>query len=254
MISLGNIEALRRWRSESTGRPIGFVPTMGALHDGHLELVKKAVAENERTVVSLFVNPTQFNDPADFEAYPDTLNADLGLCEAAGVDAVFIPDRHMLYPDGYTYRVREVGKSDILEGESRPGHFEGVLTVVLKLCLLVKADKAYFGEKDWQQLQLVKGMARAFYLETEIVGVPTVRAEDGLALSSRNVRLTSEERILAPEFYRVLTTAADCAMARLELESLGFMVEYVDEREGRRLGAVQLGQTRLIDNVPSPVA
>jgi pantoate--beta-alanine ligase len=155
----------------------------------------------------------------------------------------------MLYPDDFTYRVSEIEKSTILEGDMRPGHFDGVLTVVLKLLILAKARRAYFGEKDWQQLDLVRGLAKAFFIETKIVPVPTMREEDGLAMSSRNVRLSESARLVAPEFYRVLSTAMDCAMARAELESLGFEVEYVDERDGRRLGAVQLDGVRLIDNI-----
>jgi len=248
MKQLETIKALRSWRDSAKGS-LGFVPTMGALHAGHMDLIRRSCEENDQTLVSIFVNPAQFNDPRDCASYPTPLKADLDLCRDAGVTAMFLPKKDDLYPDGYTYRVQEIEKSGILEGASRPGHFEGVLTIVLKLLILARADLAYFGEKDWQQLQLVKDLAEAFLLETEIVGVPTVRDEDGLALSSRNVRLSKSAKILAPEFYRVLSTAMDCAMARAELESLGFEVEYVDERDGRRLGAVQLEGTRLIDNV-----
>ena len=230
---------------------VGFVPTMGALHAGHEALIQCSRAENDLTLVSIFVNPTQFNDPRDCASYPTPLEADLDACRRMGVSAVFIPRREMLYPDHYSYRVQELEKSTVLEGESRPGHFDGVLTVVLKLFILCRPDRAYFGEKDWQQLRLVDGLAKAFLLETEVVAVPTVREEDGLSLSSRNVRLSASARILAPEFHRILSTAVDCAMARHELEALGFEVEYVDERDGRRLGAVQLEGVRLIDNVGS---
>jgi pantoate--beta-alanine ligase len=251
MRQLSSIEALRGWRRALDGGSLGFVPTMGALHAGHRRLIDRSVAENAFTLVSLFVNPAQFNDPRDCATYPTPLADDLALCAEAGATAVFLPQRDMLYPDDYTYRVREIERSTVLEGEQRPGHFEGVLTVVMKLLILAGAQRAYFGEKDWQQLQLVTGMARAFFVETEIVAVPTVREADGLALSSRNVRLSEAARTLAPEFYRVLSTALDCAMARAELEALGFDVEYVDERAGRRLGAVQLEGVRLIDNVPA---
>ena len=252
MKKLATIDALRQWRSDAGEPTVGFVPTMGALHAGHRCLIEQSCAENDLTLVSIFVNPTQFNDPKDCATYPTPLEADLALCREAGAAAVFMPDYHLLYPDNFTYRVQEVEKSTILEGAMRPGHFDGVLTVVLKLLILARADRAYFGEKDWQQLQLVRGLSEAFFTGTTIVPVPTVREEDGLALSSRNVRLSSQARILAPEFYRVLSTAMDCAMARAELESLGFDVEYVDEREGRRLGAVQLDGVRLIDNVDIP--
>ena len=249
MEKLGTIEAIQSWRDRAGSESVGFVPTMGALHEGHLRLIRQSVEENQHTLVSIFVNPTQFNDPKDCSTYPTPVQADMLACENEGVTAVFLPQYGMMYPDDFTYRVSELEESQVLEGAMRPGHFEGVLTVVLKLLILAKADRAYFGEKDWQQLQLIKGLTQAFFLQTEIVPVPTIREEDGLAMSSRNVRLSSEARILAPEFYRVLSTAMDCAMARSELEALGFEVEYVDERNGRRLGAVQLNGVRLIDNV-----
>ncbi|MGA1205061.1 MAG: pantoate--beta-alanine ligase [Opitutales bacterium] len=249
MEKLGTIEALRAWQETIEPGSVGFVPTMGALHAGHLELIQACVAGNKYTVVSIFVNPTQFNDPKDCSSYPTPLQADLQACKEAGVSAVFLPQYGMLYPDDYSYRVHELEMSAVLEGAMRPGHFDGVLTVVLKLLILARADRAYFGEKDWQQLQLVRGMVRAFFLETEIISIPTIREKDGLAMSSRNVRLSDSARILAPEFSRVLRTAVDCAMARAELEALGFDVEYVHERDGRRLGAVALEGVRLIDNV-----
>ncbi len=252
MRQLTTIEALRAWRKGVGEATLGLVPTMGALHAGHRRLIERSRADNAHTLVTIFVNPVQFNDPQDYTGYPQPLQDDLRLCAEAGVAAVFLPRYADLYPDGYTYRVTEIERSTVLEGARRPGHFPGVLTIVLKLLILARADRAYFGEKDWQQLQLVRGLARAFLLETEIVPVPTVREPDGLACSSRNVRLSREARILAPEFYRVLSTAVDCAMARNELEALGFFVEYVDQRDGRRLGAVQLGGVRLIDNVPVP--
>jgi pantoate--beta-alanine ligase len=250
MRKLATIEALRDWRLETADQSVGFVPTMGALHAGHVALIEQSAAENVSTLVSIFVNPTQFNDAKDCTSYPTPMVADLELCEKLGVAAVFMPQYGMLYPDDYTYRLTELEMSTVLEGAMRPGHFDGVLTVVLKLLILAMADSAYFGEKDWQQLQLVRGLARAYFMETEIVGVATVREDDGLALSSRNERLSEAGRTLAPEFPRVLSSALDCAMARAELESLGFDVEYVDERDGRRLGAVQVDGVRLIDNVP----
>src|SRR5262249_29466052 len=161
------------------------VPTMGALHEGHLSLVKRSRVENDRTLVSIFVNPTQFDDPADFDAYPRTVKRDLALLEAAGVDFVLLPGAGDMYVDGFRYRVSEPEVSTILEGEHRPGHFGGMLTVVLKLLNIAAAERAYFGEKDWQQLSLVRGMADAFFLPTAIVACPTVRESTGLALSSR---------------------------------------------------------------------
>jgi pantoate--beta-alanine ligase len=232
------------------GLTLGFVPTMGALHDGHLSLVRRSRAENARTLVSIFVNPTQFDDPADLARYPRTLEGDLAALEGEGADFVLLPQGAHLYPDGYRYRVTEIGCSAVLEGANRPGHFDGVLTVVLKLLQIASAERAYFGEKDWQQLRLVCGMAEAFFLPTIIVACATVRDADGLALSSRNSRLLPADRQKASQFYRALCSAPTPDEACRDLEASGFVVDYVEDRDGRRLGAVRLGEVRLIDNVP----
>ena len=232
------------------GQTLGFVPTMGALHDGHRSLVRRSRAENDRTLVSIFVNPTQFDDPADLAQYPSPLEDDLAMLRDEGVDAVYVPTAADVYDDGYRYRVSEQPHSTLLEGACRPGHFDGVLTVVLKLLHVAGAERAYFGEKDWQQLILVRGMVDAFLLPTTIVGCPTVRELDGLALSSRNRRLGPQLRARAPAFYRVLSSSASAHAAADALEHLGFTVEYIEDWAGRRLGAVRLGSVRLIDNVP----
>jgi pantoate--beta-alanine ligase len=243
------------WRSERiaqvrAGRTLGFVPTMGALHEGHMSLVRRSRAENDLTLVSIFVNPTQFDDPADLAKYPRTLETDLAMLRAEGTDFVFLPGKSDLYPDAYRYRVTEVELSMVLEGASRPGHFDGVLTVVLKLLQIASAERAYFGEKDWQQLTLVRGMAESFFLPTAIVACATVREPDGLALSSRNRRLPAEDRERASRFYRALSSARSADAAARDLRASGFTVDYVEDRDGRRLGAVRLGSVRLIDNVP----
>lgn len=233
------------------------VPTMGALHRGHVRLIEAARAAADaaqprgRVVVSLFVNPTQFNDPGDAATYPQPLDADLALCEEAGVDAVWLPRREHLYPDDYAFRITHAGElSGALEGASRPGHFTGVLTVVTKLFALLRPDVAYFGEKDFQQLQLVRGLCEALLLGVRIVACPTVRAADGLALSSRNTRLSEQGRRRAAAFPRILRQSPTPGAARAALEAEGFGVEYIEERWGRRLGAVQLEGVRLIDNLP----
>jgi pantoate--beta-alanine ligase len=221
---------------------------MGALHEGHLSLLQRARAENDHVVMSVFVNPTQFDNPDDLAAYPRTLEADV---EFAGdlVDAVIAPQPQALYPDHFRYRVAETDLSPSIEGAHRPGHFDGVLTVVLKLLSLVRPARAYFGRKDWQQLQLVRGMASAFFLPVEIVECETVREPDGLAMSSRNGRLSQHARAKAVAFPRILREAQDCASAAAQLAAAGFEVDYVEEREGVRLGAVRLEGVRLIDNV-----
>jgi pantoate--beta-alanine ligase len=246
--SLGGWSAERaRW--EEDGLSVGFVPTMGALHEGHRSLLRRARDENDRVVMSVFVNPTQFDDPRDLAKYPRTIEADLALAGDL-VDHVLAPDPAEMYADAYRYRVSEGSLSLKLEGAQRPGHFDGVLTVVLKLLNLVRADRAYFGEKDRQQLELVKGMAKAFFLQTEIVACPTVREPDGLAMSSRNRRLSPSARGRAGEFPRILRSAPDARSAAGALREAGFGVDYVEEEDGVRLGAVRLEDVRLIDNVP----
>jgi pantoate--beta-alanine ligase len=249
------LDSIAEWRSERAGQirsgvSLGFVPTMGALHEGHLSLVRRSRGENDRTLVSIFVNPTQFNDAGDLAAYPRTVEEDVAMLRAEGAEFVLLPREGDLYPEGYRYRVTETEQSRVLEGASRPGHFDGVLTVVMKLLNIASADRAYFGEKDWQQLALVRGMADAFFLRTTIVGCPTLREADGLALSSRNRRLTPADREKAPRFHRALSSAATASTARTQLVEDGFGVDYVEDRDGRRLGAVRLGDVRLIDNVP----
>ncbi len=245
--------AIAEWqarRSLLAGKRIGFVPTMGALHAGHASLVERCRAENDVVAVSLFVNPTQFNDPKDLGRYPRTLEADLELLRRLGTDEVLLPTADELYPDGYLFRVTCERLTAEMEGRHRPGFFDGVMTVVLKLLQLAGAGRAYFGEKDYQQLAVVKAMAADFFLPTEIVACPTVRAENGLALSSRNALLSEAGREKAAWIYRALTSAATPAAAREMLEAQGFTVDYVEEHWGRRFAAAFLEGVRLIDNVP----
>ena len=237
----------QEWRAQKL--TLGFVPTMGALHQGHLSLLERARKENARSAVSLFVNPTQFNDPKDFEKYPQPRERDLMLLERAGVSAVFVPAPQEIYHDGYRFTVTESMLSALLCGPGRPGHFNGVLTVVLKLLNIAGAEHAYFGEKDFQQLKMIQDMAAAFFLDTKIVACPTVRERDGLAMSSRNLRLTPEQRQLAPQLFRVLTEASTPDEAAQQMNAAGFKVEYVEEHWGCRFVAATLGEVRLIDNV-----
>jgi pantoate--beta-alanine ligase len=221
---------------------------MGALHAGHRSLIDRSRAENETTVVSIFINPTQFDDAKDYEKYPRTFDRDIGMLNDAGVDYLFFPDDPMLYPDAFTYRLVETAFSKELCGASRPGHFDGVLTVVMKLLQLVKAGKAYFGEKDYQQYLLIKGMVEAFFVPTEIVPCAMVREADGLAMSSRNVRLSEEGRAKAAEFAAALRTPMEPGERLRRLSAIG-EVDYVQERFGRRFGAISIEGVRLIDNV-----
>ena len=244
-----SIAEWRAFRSALGSRTLGLVPTMGALHDGHLSLVRRSRHENDATVVSIFVNPTQFDQADDLIRYPRRTERDLTLLRDAAVDAVLLPKYEEIYPDGFKYRVCESGLSSRLCGAHRPGHFEGVLTIVMKLLNIVHPTRAYFGEKDYQQLLLVRGMAQAFFIVADIVACPIMREPDGLAMSSRNQNLDATQRKLAPSLYLALrnSTSADGAHARLR--QLGFDVDYVEDFDGRRLAAVRLGGTRLIDNV-----
>jgi pantoate--beta-alanine ligase len=247
-------ETVSEWterRCALDGRNIGFVPTMGALHRGHASLVERCRRENEVAVVSIFVNPAQFNDPRDLERYPRNLNDDLAILEALGVDEVFVPHAKDLYPCGYRFRIEEEGLTGLMEGACRPGFFQGVMTVVLKLLNLVRPARAYFGEKDYQQLRVVREMTIEFFIPTEIVACPTVREDSGLAASSRNALLSEAGRGKAAVMAQALRQAETCAQAAAMLEAAGFLVEYVEEHFGRRFAAARLEGVRLIDNVPA---
>jgi len=244
LIELKKIQSkTKNWKS------VGFIPTMGAVHEGHLSLVRESKNENDITVVSIYVNPTQFNNRNDYENYPGDLEQDLALLTNAGVSYCLLPTYDELYSDQYRFRVNETDHSKIMEGKKRPGHFDGVLTVVMKLINAVKPHRMYMGEKDYQQYKLVKNMTDAFFMNTKIILCPTIRESDGLALSSRNERLSKQERGIAPQFYRQLLTNNSPEVITNELERIQFHVEYIEEHSGRRFGAVRLGKVRLIDNV-----
>ncbi len=240
---------LRQLKRLSPEKTIGFVPTMGALHEGHKTLLESARAENDICILSIFVNPTQFNDKEDLKKYPKTWDADLALADHVGVDIAFAPEYSEMYPDNYRYQLNEKEFSQQLCGKDRPGHFDGVLSVVMKLFNLIQPTKAYFGEKDFQQLCLIEGMIQAFFMDVQIVRVPTLRESSGLAMSSRNVRLTPEEKTLAPQLHKSMLLAKSSEEAQKQLQQLGFHVDYVVDIEGRRYAAAKLGNVRLIDNV-----
>lgn len=201
--TVSDMRALARsWRA--AGEVVGVVPTMGALHDGHLSLARRARAECDRVVTTIFVNPKQFNNPDDLKKYPRTEAADAALLATVPVDAIFAPGPDEVYPEGYGTTVSVSGVSEPLEGRMRPGHFDGVATVVTKLFGMVLADRGYFGQKDWQQLQVVQKLVRDLNLAVDIVGCETIRDADGLAMSSRNVRLTPAGRAKAPVLYAAI--------------------------------------------------
>lgn len=264
--------AVSAWRRD--GLRIGMVPTMGALHSGHLELVRAARERADRIIVSIFVNPTQFAPTEDFGAYPRTETSDVAKLAELGVEAVFAPNANEMYPAGYSTTVSLAGPAIGLETDFRPHFFSGVATVVSKLLIAAFPDVAMFGEKDYQQLMVVRQMASDLRLPTEIVGLPTIRETDGLALSSRNAYLSAEQRQTATTISRVMRKAADAIRAggnaatalaegRETLTAAGFRVDYlvlrnaetlaelidVAQEPRRMLAAAWLGKTRLIDNI-----
>lgn len=248
------------WRKK--GSSVGFVPTMGALHQGHAALVKRAARENDKVIVSVFVNPLQFGPNEDYGRYPRALPADRKLVAAAGAAAVYAPSAEEMYPKGFHTHVEVEGLSDLYCGKYRPGHFRGVATVVLKLFNQVRADRAYFGEKDWQQVRILEDMARDLDAGVAIIRVPIVREKDGLAMSSRNAYLSESERRAAPALRRALEAGRKearrprsrpetiTAAVRRELVNTGLKVQYASVWDGRLLAAAYLGRTRLIDNLP----
>ena len=247
------IEETRLALEPTRGGSIGLVPTMGSLHEGHIALLRSARAENETVVMSLFVNPAQFGDASDLAKYPRDEERDLELAREAGADLVFAPSVDEMYPPGFQTWVDVTELGAILEGRFRPGHFRGVATIVLKLLNIVRPTRVYFGQKDAQQVEVIRRLAADLAVEVELRIVPTVRDADGLALSSRNARLTAEERAAALALPRALTTR-DRAAALAELaSSTGLEVDYVevvDFDPPVLAGAVRVGSTRLIDNVP----
>lgn len=262
-------------RQREMGKKIGFAPTMGALHEGHLSLYKAAKKENDEVISSIFVNPTQFNNPDDFQKYPKTLEKDIELLEKAGVDAVYVPNVEEMYPDGLNSKKYDFGGlENEMEGKYRPGHFDGVGTIVEELFRQVQPHNAYFGEKDYQQLAIIKKMVEKAKLPVKIHGVPTLREEDGLAMSSRNVRLTEIQRKEATIIYETLTKVKEWFKV-ISLEEIkqrvtdifrnsNFELEYfviadeetlkeanaIDEnREYRAFIVAYAGDVRLIDNM-----
>jgi pantoate--beta-alanine ligase len=272
---LKTIPQVRSWRHKASGKLV-LVPTMGALHHGHatlIDLARKTAGPGGRVIVSIFVNPTQFGPKEDFASYPRPLQADLDLCRKHGADAVFHPAAAEMYAGGASVVVDETSLSSTLCGRSRPGHFQGVCTVVAKLFLITNPTHAVFGEKDWQQLAIIRRMVRDLNFPITIVPCPTVRELDGLAASSRNSYLNPQERLFAPDIHLSLKAAATrrtpsqvVEAARKGLSKIpGARIDYIEavdaeslqplrnrRSEGRLAVAVYLGKTRLIDNIPLP--
>ena len=250
MLEFNNLNDWTQFRATfNSNQRIGFIATMGNLHSGHAALIERSIKDNDFTVVSIFVNPTQFNRIEDLENYPRTQQQDRQLLQSLGVSACIRPSYEALYADNYHYQVQETHLSQMMEGPTRPGHFTGVLTVVLKLLMLVKASRAYFGEKDYQQYRLIAGMSKAFFLDTNIIAHPTIREADGLPFSSRNSRLNLAQRKKAGEFAAIFhQTSAPLSSIKRGLEDAGICVEYIEEHQQRRYIAVMIDDIRLIDN------
>lgn len=233
------------------GKSVGLVPTMGALHAGHASLVKRSVAENDVTVVSDFVNPTQFNDLNDLEKYPRTLEADCRLLEACGVSFVFAPSVEEIYPEPDTRRFSFAPLDTVMEGIYRPGHFNGVCQIVSKLFDIVKPDRAYFGEKDFQQLAIIREMVKQMHFPLQIVGCPIVREADGLALSSRNARLSAEERKNALKISQTLFESRNFAASHSVSETKQFVEEAINQAPGLRLEYFELVDGNTLQSITS---
>ncbi len=262
MQTIRDLAALRVARAALNGT-VAFVPTMGALHAGHMKLIETAKTHADHVIASIFVNPTQFAPNEDLSRYPRREVEDSAMLAEAGVAILWAPDAATMYRQGFATTISVAGVSEGLCGAARPGHFDGVATVVAKLFGQVRPDVALFGEKDWQQLQVVGRMTADLDLGIDIIGVPTEREADGLALSSRNAYLSAEERAAAVALPKVLIAARDALSAgsdeatvlkkaRAELTAAGFAVEYIERRENRLLAAGRIGTTRLIDNLPLP--
>ena len=220
------------FEARKSGKSIGLVPTMGALHEGHASLVKKCSDENDITVVSVFLNPTQFNDPKDLERYPRNLDADCALCEANGATIVFAPSVEEVYPTPDTRQFDFPPVTTVMEGAKRPGHFNGVCQVVSRLFYITKPDKAYFGEKDWQQIAVVKRLVKYMGANIEIVECPIIREEDGLAKSSRNTLLAPDERAIAPGIYKALVESTEYAKSHSLSETHDKVVADINTTKG----------------------
>ncbi len=243
------ISEFKQYRNNLKQQQVGFIPTMGALHAGHLSLIEQSVNNFQHTIVSIFVNPTQFDNPNDLHNYPNLLNEDLEQLNIAGVDCVLLPDFAEMYPDNYTFSVIEKELSQQYCGAHRAEHFDGVLTIVMKLLNLVRPDKAYFGEKDYQQLTLIRQMVGAFFMPIEIIAGATIREVDGLAMSSRNLNLTAVQRKIAPLLYKTIISGLSLEQMKKQLIDYGFQLDYLECLDGHLLVAAYLGNVRLIDNV-----
>ena len=247
------IKTVEEWKEIQkkidSSKKIGFVPTMGGLHEGHMSLVEKCKSENEICVVSIYLNPTQFDNKNDLLTYPASFEDDIKLLEENNVDYLFAPNYKVMYPDDYKYKILETDFSKELCGAKRPGHFEGVLTIVMKLFNIIKPQNAYFGEKDFQQYKLLDGMVKSFFLDVNLIPCPIIREKSGLAISSRNRKLSETGKEKAALLHQVISEKTNLQEKQEKLEKEGFVVDYITEKDNRIFVAAFLEDVRLIDNV-----
>lgn len=237
------------FEDRKNGKSVGLVPTMGALHEGHASLVKKSVKDNDVTVVSVFVNPTQFNDPKDLSSYPRDIEADCKLLEEVGADYVFTPSVEEMYPTPDTRHFEFPPISTVMEGAHRPGHFNGVCQVVSRLFYITRPDKAYFGEKDWQQIAVVKAMVRSLNLNVKIVECPIIRDTDGLARSSRNALLSADEREIAPNIFKALKESIEYSKKHNINETHDYVVEKINSVNGLEVEYFEIVDGNMLQKV-----
>ena len=250
------INDIHQWRSACqhipAGMSVGLVPTMGNLHKGHQALIKLSQLHNDITVVSSFVNPTQFDQKEDYIHYPKTPEQDRLLCQQCAVNYLFLPSEETMYPNSYEIQVKESKDSLLMEGKFRPGHFDGVLSIVLKLLNIFSPTRAYFGEKDYQQFLLIKKMAQSFFIKTDIISCPIIRDDHGVALSSRNHRLSKHGYQQLKLFRRLFTATSDASQLTSMLKEHNIIIEYIEDVQSRRFAALRIEGIRLIDNTPIP--
>jgi pantoate--beta-alanine ligase len=240
-----------KWRKQITHKEIGLVHTMGNLHDGHISLIKKAKEKNDIIILTIFTNPTQFNNRQDYINYPRTIEQDTNIAKKHNIDIIFLPEEKTIYPDKYSYQINTTTEiSKIMEGKSRPGHFSGMMTVVLKVLIICQATRSYYSEKDYQQLELIKKLAESFLIQTEIISCPIIRLPSGLPLSSRNNRLSKKQFAMAEYTARKCRESVETSKLKLLLESQNIKVDYIKDINNRRFTALYIGEVRLIDNFP----
>ena len=244
-----NLADFIKWRKQIKHEEIGLVHTMGNLHDGHISLIKQAQKKSDIIILTIFINPTQFDSRQDYINYPRTIEKDITIAKNNSVDVLFLPKENEIYPDQYTYQINTTTEiSKIMEGKSRPGHFSGMMSVVLKVLILCRATRSYYSEKDYQQLELIKQLSNSFLIQTKIISCPIIRLPSGLPLSSRNNRLSKKQLAIAEYSAQKCRESIEINQLIKLLESQNIKVDYIQDINNRRFTALYIGEVRLIDN------